>query len=93
MIWMDPREICLCSVQVAYCVCSLLCWGQAPPAKSIAEAPMRLLPEFPLLVQMLCPPGDALADTDLQRPFLLAFQILLLPRPAPLTLVVLASEP
>lgn len=38
MIWMVLRGICLCSVQVAHSVCSLFCWGQAPPAKIIAEA-------------------------------------------------------
>lgn len=92
MVWTNLRGICLRSVQVASCVHSLFCWGQgASPAKIIAEALMRLLPEFPLQVQMLCPLETLRRTPHLQRPFLLALQILL-PRFSPPILVLLASE-
>lgn len=91
MVWMNLRGIRLCSVQVASCVHALFCWGQASPAKIIAEALMRLLPEFPLQVQMLCPLETLRRTPHLQRPFLLALQILL-PRFSPPVLVLLASE-
>lgn len=67
--WISERLVC--SVQVVSCVHSLFCWDQASPAKIIAEAPMRFLPEFPFQVQMLGPPGDPQNDTPLEETWLL----------------------